>query len=399
MEFPKENPHRDDSSLAAESQVGADDASGLPVRLTRYSKAHHRAVEMAHYASGRNEVKVAQKLEQCGSYLLFRDYHQTGKVRLHAADFCKKHLLCPLCAIRRGAKMLKSYLHRLSVVLAENPELKPYLVTLTVKNGDDLRERFQHLHGSIQRLHKMRHRGRNAELGQASKAAGAVWSYEFKRGANSGGWHPHVHAVWLCKEAPDAAELSREWHKITGDSFIVDARPFHDDEDILGGFLEVFKYAVKFSDLPLADNWHGFEVLSKKRLIASFGAFRGIPEPDDLADDDSHLDDEPFLELMYRFAQGVGYTLDTEFRSLAVERQARAGASAGEQRAHAGGNERSGFGVRRTQQNERSEANPTEAQAGARFAAFCEMGIPEGGGFAHTAEPFQPQRGDPPPFC
>ena len=34
------------------------------------------------------------------------------KVKLHAAQFCKAHLLCPLCAIRRGAKALAAYLER-----------------------------------------------------------------------------------------------------------------------------------------------------------------------------------------------------------------------------------------------------------------------------------------------
>lgn len=40
------------------------------------------------------------------SYLLFRDYFQVWKVRLYAMIPCKKHLLCPLCAMRCGAKML-----------------------------------------------------------------------------------------------------------------------------------------------------------------------------------------------------------------------------------------------------------------------------------------------------
>ena len=41
--------------------------------------------------------------------------------------------------------------------------------------------------------------------------------------------------------------LSREWHEITGDSFIVDVRPISQDDPV-SGFIEVFKYAVKFSD-------------------------------------------------------------------------------------------------------------------------------------------------------
>ena len=306
MENTKKNPHEEDS-LEADSSVGADDASGLPARLTRYSKAHHRALDMSHYARWLGDVKIANKLTRCGEYLVFRDYYTVGKVRLHAADFCKKHLLCPLCAIRRGAKMVQAYLAKLAIIKAENPALRAYLVTLTVKDGDDLAERFQHLQNGVKRLHKMRHRGLfGGDLGEASKAAGAVWSYEFKRGQNSGKWHPHVHAVWLCEEAPDAFLLSSQWKNITGDSHIVDVTPFHNQDDVINGFLEVFKYAVKFSDLPLADNWHGFEVLGGRRLIGSFGVFYGVEIPEDLTD--VPLDDLPYFEQFYRFYTGSGYS-------------------------------------------------------------------------------------------
>lgn len=300
--------------LAEDTILGADDAAVLPGRLDRYSKAHHRALAMSDYAMEVADsasptlrqayAKTSIKLRSCGNYLLFRDYYTVGKVRLHAATFCKKHLLCPLCAIRRGAKMVKAYMDKLAIIKAENPNLKAYLVTLTVKDGDDLAERFSHLYHSVAKLHKTRTgKGQHSE---ACKADAAVWSYEFKRGKNSGDWHPHVHAVWLCNEAPDAVQLSAEWKKITGDSFIVDVTPFHDQDDVINGFLEVFKYAVKFSDLPLADNWEGYKTLSGKRLIASFGLFRGVEVPDDLTDE--KLDDLPYVEALYKFVYGAGYS-------------------------------------------------------------------------------------------
>jgi hypothetical protein len=81
-------------------------------------------------ASQRNDLaKMSVKLRTCGNYLLFRDYYTVGKVRLHAASFCKKHLLCPLCAIRRGAKMVKAYMDRLLVIQAANPSLKACAAT------------------------------------------------------------------------------------------------------------------------------------------------------------------------------------------------------------------------------------------------------------------------------
>lgn len=322
MGSKKENPLNVDA-LAGETNQGVDDAAALPGRLNRYSKAHRRALSMSDYAMKmaansanaqvRNDrLKLSQRLKSCGEYLLFRDYYTVGKVRLHAAKFCKKHLLCPLCAIRRGAKMVKSYLDKLQVLKAENPNLKAYLVTLTVKNGPDLLERYNHLQQSVHALHKTR--TGKGQYSEACKAAGAVWSYEFKRGANSGEWHPHMHAVWLCEESPNARQLSEQWKRITGDSFIVDVTPFHDQQDVISGFLEVFKYAVKFSDLPMEDNWHGYEVLSGKRLIASFGSFRGVEIPEDLADEP--LDGLPYIEQLYRYVFGAGYSLVPEHKQI-----------------------------------------------------------------------------------
>lgn len=304
MEPQKENPQFD-GVLADESKLGTDDAAALPARLDRYSKAHHRAVDMAHYASQRGQVKIGRQLEQCGAHLLFRDYYTVGKVRLKAANFCRRHLLCPLCAIRRGAKALQVYLAKLEEIRKHKPQLKAYMVTFTVKDGPDLGERFDHLHRSVQKLHHQRHLDRGHEI---SKVSGAVWSYEFKRGKNSGEWHPHMHAVWLMEERPDVVKLRQEWQHITGDSHVLHVREFDNQDDLVGGFLEVFKYAVKFSDLPLEDNWHGFEVLKGRRLISSLGDFHGLELPVDLADE--QLDDLPFQELLFRFIQGVGYSFE-----------------------------------------------------------------------------------------
>lgn len=305
----KENPLRDDC-LAAESQQGADDALALPSRLERYSIAHRRALHMANYAISQNAPKVGHKLHDCGTWLLFRDYFTTGKVRLHSGYFCGQATLCPLCAIRRGAKLMKAYLDRLQVVQAEAPGLRPYLVTFTVKNGPDLGERFKNLRRAMQRMTQARRdhlkapsKNKHVEF---AKAVGGVHSIETKRGQNSGEWHPHAHMIWLCHEAPDQAKLSEEWKHWTGDSFIVDVRPFRNSDEITSGFLEVFKYALKFSELPLADNWDAYFALRGKRLVDSFGCLRGVEVPEDLADE--CFDDLPFVEMLYRYTNG-GYSL------------------------------------------------------------------------------------------
>lgn len=311
-ELKKENPSFV-VTLAGDTKKGFDDAAALPDRLSRYAGAHRRTLLMANYIKTNVKDKRFQHLpvllKTCGDYLVFRDYYTIGKIRLQAASFCKKHLLCPLCAIRRGAKAMKAYLDKLEVIMKDDPRLKAYLVTLTVKNGEDLLERFNHVQNSVKEYHKQRKEagyGKRSPV-EANKAFGAVWSYEFKRGKGSGLWHPHVHCVWLCHEDPDQSQLANEWQAVTGDSFIVDVRPFDNQGDVVGGFLEVFKYAVKFSDLPLADNWDGFDLLSGKRLVSSFGLFRGVVIPESMVDEP--LDGLPYVELFFRYIKGAGYSL------------------------------------------------------------------------------------------
>jgi hypothetical protein len=306
----KENP-QSEAILADCSELGADGVAALPNRLSRYARAHQRALNMADYAVEQGEKKLADKLRHCGHWLVFRHYYTVDTVRLHAADFCKKHLLCEFCAIRRGAKYLKAYLDKLHTVMPQHPGLKAYMVTLTVKDGPDLLERFDHLRGAMQRMTMARRRYLHAPDKRPhvefAKAVGGVHSIENKRGAGSGLHHPHTHMVWLCHEAPDAAKLSEEWHAWTGDSFIVDVRPFHDQDDLAHGFMEVFKYAVKFSEMLPEDTWEAYKLLSGKRLVDSFGILRGVEVSDDLADD-ALGDDLPYIEMFYRFMQG-GYSL------------------------------------------------------------------------------------------
>ena len=303
------------SAVLADSETGLGFES-LQSRLQRYGAGKKRALDMSKYIMENTKSKwddrkrntetgkLATKIGNCADFLIFKRYFTVDEVRLHAANFCKKHLLCPFCAMRRGAKYLQVYKQRLDVVLQESPKLRAFMVTLTVKDGENLLERFTHLRKALKKYQEQR---RNALKGQKqveyAKALGGVLSIEIKRGKGSGLWHPHVHMIWLCNEPPLASQLSKEWLELTGDSYIVDVREFY-GESVVDGFLEVFKYALKFSDMELADNWEAFQTLKAKRLVDNFGLFRGIQVPDDLTDDD--IDDE-YILLLYRFVRGSGY--------------------------------------------------------------------------------------------
>lgn len=287
----------------------SDEAATLPSRIDRYGKAKDRAERMVAYLHGlgpdpfgtvppgsrRDPAACAVKLESCGNWLKFRSYFTVGKVRLHAASFCKEHLICPLCAIRRGGKALQKYQERFQIITAARPDLRPYLVTLTVRNGPDLGERYDHLSEAFKRLMARRREART--VSSLANVSGGVGSVEFSNVGN--GWHPHIHLVVLAPDLPDQAALRSEWERITADSFMCDVRPISDP---VGGFCEVFKYAVKFADLSPADNWHAFGVLAGRRLLTSFGCFRGVDVPETLTDETADLDVLPYVEILYRFS-------------------------------------------------------------------------------------------------
>jgi len=298
------------SNLADGEFTGAHEARLLGERIARYGVAHARSQAMLEHlreAPSHASIKTAAGLATCGNYLHFREYFTVGKVRLHSASFCRQHLVCPLCAIRRGAKALGAYLIRWQVLQQDRPDLRPYLLTLTVKNGDDLEERQAHLSKSLRKLltHRRHFNGGipRAPWTELCKAEGAVYTLEL---TNKGkGWHPHCHMIVLATSQPSQTALSAEWHKITGDSMVVDCRPILGDP--VEGFMEVFKYAVKFSDLTLADNWHAAQILKGKRLLNSLGLFRGVDIPESMLDEP--LDGLPYLDRFYRYL-GDEYRLD-----------------------------------------------------------------------------------------
>lgn len=300
-----------------ESKSG-DEIEGQNARIARYSKAKRQAdLHRQHIENHIDEytpkqraelVGINEKLCSCGNYLLFHHYYTVGVVRLAKAHFCKKHLVCPLCAIRRGAKGVRVHLEAFLYLKTQNSALTASLVTLTVKNGPDLLERFEHLQGGIRKANKRMRNARHRKRcpGEFSKFLGYVGSYEVKKGKGSKLWHPHCHMIVLHDRPLDQEKLSQEWLEIMGDSFVVDISPLQHPEDPAADFCEVFKYAVKFSSMMPAELFEAYFILAGKRLIFSGGLFRGVEIPEDLTDDLPQ--DLPYLELMYRYTE-AGYSL------------------------------------------------------------------------------------------
>lgn len=286
-------------------------------RLNRYGTAKgHTANVMA--AMGQERALALglrwKLITECGDWMRFRDYYTVGQIKLSGSNFCRKHLVCSLCAIRRASRLMASYLERYQVIRKTRPEISAHLATLTVRNSHDLGEVLSHLLDSLRLLNRRRNNKRQPSI--MHTVVGGVYSVELTHDPVTG-WHPHVHAIWLSAdpamhEQSATFRLRAEWEQITHDSFMCDIRPIAQDLDLppdidphAKGFAEVFKYAMKPSELGTDKLIEAYPHLAGKRLIGSFGLFRGVPEPDDLADDLTSLDGLPYEEFLARFVAGA----------------------------------------------------------------------------------------------
>lgn len=139
--------------------------------------------------------------------------------------------------------------------------LNAYLVTATIRPRETLREGLNHLTAAWKKFRLMgQRRGDSRSRGEFGKVVGAIAKIEIKRGAGSGKWHPHIHALIFTRSELDfrfydkgvlihpkhfdplvgevdketgevkgreilMSKISREWLKATGgDSYNVDVQ-------------------------------------------------------------------------------------------------------------------------------------------------------------------------------
>lgn len=327
-------------SVASENEVFLSndtakilDFSELPkshlTRLRRFASHKKRNESFADYLLSLpnlspTDVLKFTRLRSCSTYLLFNHYLESDKVRLSGGNFCRTHLLCPMCAIRRAARKVRAYHEKYIHIKRENPSLKLSYAVLTVANGDDLEERFNHVLRSVKKLLELRKHSNLSVRGEKKYdyardcslrgVIGGAYSFEFKRGSGSNLWHPHCNLLMLSDRMISVGELSKDWQDITKDSKIVyvkDKSHVSDtelaekgltrEEDEKQVFIEVFKYALKFSELDFQDNLEVYNRLSGRHLVGTFGAFYRLKVDEDAMDD---AGDEPYIQLLYKYLDG-----------------------------------------------------------------------------------------------
>lgn len=293
-------------------------------RITRLASLKHRAKQQENYLWSIAEMgkhaqlskddaviarKAAHKLSECGNFLFFKNYYTLGEVKLTKMIVCSQHLLCPFCAAVRASRSIERNAPKVEKVLSENKKLKPVLLTLTVANGSDLAERHAHLMSCfrvlLQRNRDYIKKGRG--FNEFCKLKGGFYSYENTYNEQTGEWHPHLHIFGVLEQWIDQEKLSKTWHEITNDSFIVDIRRVKRHKELGYGkaIAEVCKYALKFGDLSVQRTWQAFMVLkgSRKtalRLSGSWGVLNGLKIEKAQADTDNYQG-LPYLEMLYKF--------------------------------------------------------------------------------------------------
>lgn len=116
--------------------------------------------------------------------------------------------------------------------------------------------------------------------------------FEIKRG-NDGLWHPHLHVItqgsyWA------KPEIEREWHCVTGDSYVVHIRAVPNED-------RVRNYVTKYVSKPVSHDVYcdpdslseAITALKGRRLVQCYGAWRGVRLRSPSTDDEQSVNEAP----------------------------------------------------------------------------------------------------------
>lgn len=218
-----------------------------------------RAIAASYDALG--EHARAAELRQCGRLPVYVCAGDGGCGAAHArAAFHCRDRLCPYCATLRGWRLAE----RVAPLVAAMR--RPLFLTLTVRNGPELRERGMHLRRCFGKLRR--------RVAWRAAVAGGIYVEEITRNERAGTWHPHAHLIVDSALPPRALEalVRALWAAITGDSFVVDARPL-DPADLR----EACKYTAKLGAIVGVPALVGefLDYARGRRLVIPFGSCYG----------------------------------------------------------------------------------------------------------------------------
>ncbi len=231
---------------------------------------YKRALEIYDEVGGRHDNKFVKRLKQCRAFAWFVQSEQTGKLRVQSSR-CKLRW-CPIC------RDVSRHIVTLAVQGWLEKQRYPKMLTLTLKHSDDpLQLQVKRIYDCFR---KLRQRALFKRL-----VTGGVWFFQLTYNNNDQQWHPHIHCLIAGKFLP-RGEIKKLWHKITGDSTIIDIRRVRDLEACAQ---EVARYATSPADittLTLDNSLDVYYATKSKRITGSWGNARSIVLKPKREDDD-----------------------------------------------------------------------------------------------------------------
>lgn len=241
---------------------GPEDASddvGVDFRHSGWRQNRHR-VQSAMDSLDTAEARRL-RFDSCGSRAWVLQSVDEPELFKIACDRCRDRFCVP-CARERSR-------HIASKVgdFATGKELR--FITLTLRHTTrTMKEDVDRLYAGFVKLRRRRL--------WCKSQKGGIGFLEIKRAENGQCWHVHIHTICEGRNI-EKRNLSKAWHNITGDSFIVDVKFCHSPESAAW-------YAAKYSGKGIHGScYDDQEVLADamrsikgRRLVAKFGTWSAL---------------------------------------------------------------------------------------------------------------------------
>ena len=166
---------------------------------------------------------------------------------------------CEACQREKRLKISRNLMSKL-------PDGRIRFVTLTLRSSaQPLDEQIDRM---LKAFAKMR-RGRKL----AKCFIGGIWFLEVTRNGKTNLWHPHLHVLVQGDFLP--VDLLRlEWHRCTGDSYIVDVREIKHVQEVCGYVTKYAAKAVNVANLQSDDDLaEVMKYFCGQRMFAAFGTW------------------------------------------------------------------------------------------------------------------------------
>lgn len=192
-----------------------------------------RAVALRAMELARLDRRVVDRFRTCGtlSWMMYNPSTQEARI---STNHCW-HSLCPRCSRIRQVRLqdrLSPFLRRHS----NTHRIRHFVLTLR-STDNPIRAEVARLRQAFRRLRQ--------QVNWRQRVEGGAAFVECTYNRSGGGWHPHLHIIAEGSYYPHD-ELSSDWRKATGDSYVVYVRHVPTDVERLAGY--VAKYASKGCD-------------------------------------------------------------------------------------------------------------------------------------------------------